>query len=107
MIENESSVRAVVFPDGGAWIAQCLDYDICAQGPDPVTAQRRFLATLSADLHESMLRHGELFLGIGPAPDWVVNKWGSRDQDAASFRSNGSLALNNRPSVNYEMALCA
>jgi len=39
-------LRVLLFPEGGAWIAQCLELDVCAQGRTEVQAVANLRDTL-------------------------------------------------------------
>jgi hypothetical protein len=101
---GEVKVRVVVFKDSEAWIAHCLDYDICAQGPDLETAKNRFAATLIADFNESMARNGAPFKGIDAAPSWVRDMW---PESEGAFLAKGKMPANSGHAVEYEMAIAA
>ncbi len=98
-----NNLRVVVFKEGHAWVAQCLEYDIGAQAPDLETLKRRFTMTLRLELEQSMQRHGAPLKGINPAPEYIQKMW---REDRAAFISMGST--NGSPnSVEFEMLLAA
>jgi hypothetical protein len=99
-------LRVVVFQEEGAWVAQCLEYDIGAQAPDLNTLKRRFDLTLRVELEESMRRRGEPFGGIDAAPTYIQAMW---DQPGTGFRVSGSVEAGSLPPAraDYEMALLA
>lgn len=79
---SENAVRVVIFKEADQWIAQMLEHDICAQGPDLDTVRERFLATLRAEVAESE-RNGHAPLeNIGPAPALFEQKWNQRSSFA-------------------------
>src|SRR5947209_10023256 len=50
MVES-LSIRAVVFQEGGRWIAQCLEYDLCTSAKD----RRELTRKLSSQLRLQMM----------------------------------------------------
>lgn len=93
---NSEPVRVVVFKGHEQWVAQCLEYDICAQASDLDTLRDRVEATLAAE-HQHRLNKGGLS-SLPKAPDHFFRMWEKR----SNFDKSGSL-----DGVNYEMALCA
>ena len=69
------SLRVITYREGDSWIAQCVDYDICAQANDMKTLMRRFDATVTCDYEQSLAAGGEPFAGIPPAPKEIVALW--------------------------------
>lgn len=61
-------VRVIAFKEGDAWIAHCVEYDICAQGSDLSQLRRRMEVALEVECEMSEKRTGTPFGGIGPAP---------------------------------------
>ena len=101
---EHANIRVAVYQDGAAWIAQCLDHDICVQAPDVSTLTERFNAVLRADYMESLERTGVPFGGIGPAPAFIRQQ---HERLEAGFTSSGFIRGKNEEAVEYEMALCA
>ena len=104
--ETSDTVRVLVFREDEMWLAQCVEYDIGAQATDLATLQRRFKATLSADVEESVLRHGAPFVGIDKAPACYERMWQEAEGNF-SARDKASVTPPNSSHVEYEMALCA
>ena len=61
-------MRAVLFQDGEAWLAHCLEQNICAQASTIEEAYNRLGLTISAERDYSRERKMPDFHGIGPAP---------------------------------------
>lgn len=102
---DDKLVRAVIFRDGGAWVAQCLEHDIGAQAPDLDALQFRFSVALNAELHESMERNGAPFAGIDPAPQEFHEMW---ERSAGTFKpANPSSIRTNGSAVQVDMKLAA
>lgn len=95
--DAEKPMRAVVFRDGDAWIAQALEHDICAQAADLKTLSLRFQATIRAEIEESLACGQTPLSGIPPAPEKFFAMWESRSE--FSDHSHGD--------VNVELALVA
>lgn len=64
----KSKVRVVAFPECNGWVAQCVEYDISAQGRDLASVKRNMLAVLTAECKYTLETNGEAFAGIDPAP---------------------------------------
>ena len=77
MIASEQ-IRVVVFQEGDLWVAQCLEYDIGAQGADLDELQDRLMAVIDAERTESIERNGRAFAGIDPAPQHFQDMWGKQ-----------------------------
>jgi hypothetical protein len=94
-MSRDETLRVVVFWEGESWIAQCLEYDICAQAPDVDTLRSRLAVALDAEWEAG----GNSFSGIEKAPEHFFKKWErctSRIQPASESDR-----------VEVEMALCA
>ncbi|MEO1018524.1 MAG: hypothetical protein AAFY56_12655 [Pseudomonadota bacterium] len=76
---DRQELRVLLISSAEGWIAQCLDYDICAQGSSEDEVKLRFALTVEADLAESIDRHGEPFKGIDPAPSSFHALWGEAE----------------------------
>lgn len=104
-MEQEKHLRAVIFRDGGAWAAQCLEHDIGAQAPDLDTLQLRLSVAIEIELHESLERHGEPFGGIAPAPDHYHRMW---DESAGTFTpANPPLLSGGAGAIGVAMKMAA
>jgi hypothetical protein len=64
------TLKAIVFPDRktGVWVAQGLEYDICAQAGTLEAVQAAFEKTLAASALVSIELGQGPFEGIDPAP---------------------------------------
>lgn len=87
-------LRVVIFRDGDAWAAQCLEYDIGAQGSSVREVQDRLLVAIHAERDFTESQHGEAFKGISPAPPYIQRMWDAqagtlgsteKDYDAVQF----------------------
>lgn len=65
---QKKSMRAVIFQEEGAWLAHCLERDICAQGATIGEAHERLKMTIAAERDYSRERGVLDFDGIEPAP---------------------------------------
>lgn len=100
------NIRVVVFKDGDAWVAHCVEFDIAAQASDLASLKRRLQATIELDLKVSMDRSGVPFGGIGRAPQYIEEMWDSMPmafKESAKAKTDGRVPA----TVDYEMALCA
>ena len=75
---DETHVRAIVFKECDGYIAQCLEYDICAQAPDITSLLDRFEMTVEAEFSECHRRGKEARDCIPPAPQLYWQLWDKR-----------------------------
>jgi len=97
LMEGSQMLRVVVFQDSGQWVAQCLEYDICAHASDEETLRERFDAILNFERNLSIERNGAPFAGIDPAPEEFHDMW-TRAEDGGRFDT---------PSGEVELKKCA
>jgi hypothetical protein len=95
-------IRIIIFQDSGQWVAQCLEYDICAQASDIDTLNDRMNVLLKAEIRESIERHGTPFFGVEPAPKRFHQMWERR---ARSVEVNPAEWV--RGNTNLNLALVA
>lgn len=104
MVPNPLNV--IVFQEEGAWVAHCVEVDICAQASDLKTLKRRLDLTIQLELQESIRRHGVPFGGIDPAPAFIRERWAAIDDGFTSLGSTETKG--DLPTVvDYRMALAA
>jgi hypothetical protein len=77
-VSGTVSMRVIVFKDDGQWVAQCLEHDIGAQGPDVDTLMTRLEVVLDAECKASLDKGEEPFKGIDPAPARFQQMWERR-----------------------------
>lgn len=65
---QKKAVRVIARKEGEGWIANCVEYDICAQGADLGQVRRRMEVALEVECQVSKQKSGEPFGGIKPAP---------------------------------------
>jgi predicted RNase H-like HicB family nuclease len=61
-------LRVVILKDGDIFVAQCLEYDVAAQGKTEEQAIKRLKACLRAE-EEIAAAEGRELSDIGPAPE--------------------------------------
>ena len=84
---SSASVRVIAYKEGdGPWLAQCLEYDIAAQGDTPDEAYERVLIELELDRQESIRVHGAPFAGIERAPHHFFDLWERRVKTLGSHK---------------------
>ena len=71
-------VRVVIYYESGWLVAQCLEYDIRAQGKTFSDVVRYLLMTLDETRKDTIERHGEPFAKIEPAPKHFQAMWKKR-----------------------------
>lgn len=74
------ALRVVAFREGETWVAQCLEYDIQAQGSSFQCANRRLRAAVASEAKYTSEEHGTPFEGIDPAPKMYVDLFESAEQ---------------------------
>ncbi|MBK8938428.1 MAG: hypothetical protein IPM79_12490 [Polyangiaceae bacterium] len=62
-------LRAVVFPEDGAWVAQCVDLDVAAYGRTADAAAENLRDSLSAAAALDKKEGRAPFDGLDPAPE--------------------------------------
>lgn len=62
------SVSVLLHRDGWAWVAQCLEFDIAAQGDTVAEVKIRFASTFGAQLAWNLHDGTEPFAGLKQAP---------------------------------------
>lgn len=60
--------------DSYAWVVQCLDHDLAAQGRTLGKALKRFIKTFQGH-HRLALQHGQNPFARKPAPKFYGTKW--------------------------------
>lgn len=70
---DEPILTIYVMRDGDGYMAQCVEYDICAQAADMDNLFTRMTALVNAEKAESLVRTGEIFGGIPPAPAFFAD----------------------------------
>lgn len=100
------TIRVLIIPEDGMFVAQCVEYDIGAQAKDIPTLRRRFNAVFSADIEESVRRHGVPFAGIDRAPVCYEHMWDAAGKELTHIGTSDAIPSNS-PHVSYELALCA
>lgn len=85
-------IRVLAFREGEAWVAQCLEYDISAQGPDFETAMKRLTIVVNAECEYTRTKHGTPFNGLEPAPAEFAAKFDELEQ-SLMYHNNMELRL--------------
>lgn len=85
------SVRVLIFQDGDAYVAQCLEFDISAFAPDKKTLRERFLSVFSLEMNLSLDRNGAPFAGIDPAPRHFHAMWEKATEMVAPVSHSGAM----------------
>ena len=98
-------IRVVMFKDGDIWVAQCLEFDIGAQGKDLDQLHARLVIAINLELQESLKVNGKPFAGIDPAPAQYERMWGQR---SGAFKPVRPLRVgDDGQTVDLEIALAA
>lgn len=70
---EEIKARVILFPEADVWIAQCIEFDIAAQGRNREECAQRFVRQLEAEIELSVEKSGAPLAGIPPAPLFYVD----------------------------------
>lgn len=65
---DKKAVRVIARQEGDSWIANCVEYDISAQGSDLAQVRRRMEVALEVECEISLRKTGVAFGGIPEAP---------------------------------------
>lgn len=68
MSESNFIINVIAFQEEGGWVAQCLEYDIAAQGQTIPDLQYELQRTLISHVVVSAELGREPFAGVGEAP---------------------------------------
>ena len=71
----KGKLRILIAQDGADLVAQCMDYDIGAQGHDIETVLRRLALTFGAEMRVRQEELGSPFAGLEPAPADIRRMW--------------------------------
>ena len=83
--QSADIIRVIAYREGDQWVAQCLEYDIAAQGPDFQEAMLRLTMTVNAECEYTLKKHGKAFESIDAAPQEFFEKF---EQTDFSMRSD-------------------
>lgn len=98
-------IRVVIFKEGDAWVAQCLEVDIGAQAQDLDTLQSVLSVVIGAEEQESLRVYETAFGGIDPAPKHFFDLW---DRKAGEFTPvRPAIVKDDGAARTFRMALCA
>ncbi len=75
----QDSTRFVIFTEDDKIVAVCLEYDIGAQGRDMDELFRRLQTAYRAERDDSIVRTGQPFGDIEPAPQRYHDMWDAAD----------------------------
>ena len=88
------TVRVLITQDADGFSAQCLEYDIGAQGNSLRQVQERFSTVFVSTFEESLRRTGVEFGGIYPAPHVYHDQWAATERQNLSpieFETEGAV----------------
>ena len=85
-------LRIIAFRDGGQWVAQCLERDVCVQASDLDTLKARMERALAVEGRGGNLDR------LPPAPSRFFDMWDKRSVFGQRENADGQP---------YELALCA
>ena len=82
MPKTTDGFTVLIVPQSGMWIAQCLEYDIMAQGQSDKEAQDRWKETLYSHIRVAKKLGKKPFDGIGSAPQEYLELYNRKIQEA-------------------------
>lgn len=91
-MSNEKTLRILVFREDEMFIAQCLEFDICAQGVTFDEAIRRMDALLEVERQGTLETSGSEYGGLDSAPPHFHKMWDDADRRDA-IRGGHEVAL--------------
>jgi hypothetical protein len=111
MVES-LSIRALVFQEGGRWVAQCLEYDLCTSAKDRHELSRKLASQLRLQIMLDLAKGNEPFQGLPRAPQkfWDLYSHGTPEevvQIRGSWFGNLLRAWRGRSRVQANIALAA
>ena len=86
MSRRDYKFTVLIIPQSGYWIAQCLEYDIMAQGQSIEEVEERWKETLYSHVRVASKLEKRPFEGIGQAPPeyWELHDRKDREVDPIS-----------------------
>lgn len=70
---NEQTLTIFIAREGEVYVAQCIEYDICAQASDMDTLFTRMTGLINAESEEGKRRTGRPFGDLPPAPSFYAD----------------------------------
>ncbi len=79
--QRSVKLSVLLLQEGRAWVAQCLEHDLCVQGESDAEAKERFAEVLGLQLADDILSGREPLSGIPRAPKtyWKMYLTGKAD----------------------------
>lgn len=87
------TIRVIAYREADMWVAQCLEYDISAQGSDFQTTMRRLTATVHCEADYTSKKHGKAFATIGSAPETFFHMFDAAEGEAMRAAENMALKI--------------
>ena len=72
---SRKTLRVVIYNEQNRFVAQCLEYDVCAQGKSIPDAIKHIHLALLEIRDDSLRRHGRAFAHIDQAPPQFHKMW--------------------------------
>ena len=88
------SVRVLFIKEGGAWVAQCLEHDIAAQGKTFTEAEEAWERTFLGQILLDVKQGKEPLAGIKPAPK---SYWRKFHKEGRQVSVEPTITLPNTP----------
>lgn len=92
----KENIQVLFLREGRSTVAQCLEYNIAAQGEDVQIAKWRFARTILGQAALDRLRNKEPLAGIGEAPKmyWEMSQRGAHTETLSLLALYGLLSMN-------------
>ncbi len=72
---NQLKLRVLLLKDGEFWVAQCLEFDLAAQGSTIAEAQQSFVRTFVMQALVDSQAGKQPFADFKPAPAWYAMRY--------------------------------
>jgi hypothetical protein len=86
-------MNVLLYQDGSAWVAQCLEYDLAVQGPTVEETKSRFLRTLNAQILDDLLDGRRPLSCLPQAPPHFFTNFGDTKHTGLELPVFVSVAL--------------
>ena len=84
-LSNMFSVSVLLHQDGDSWVAQCLEFDVAAQGKDEVEAKNRFLHTFASQILFDLQDKKDPLASLPSAPQSYFDSLGAMSEDGPAL----------------------
>lgn len=72
---EQSVIRVLLIADRGVWVAQCIDFDLAAQGETVREALQTFVRLFEVQIETDQKAGRDPFAASRPAPRWYADRY--------------------------------